>query len=264
MKGLLNIKTTTISIVTYNSQDVFETLDNIIENLVPYVSLNILVFDNNSADEYQQKLKEYEPIVQIHFNAENKGFGYGHNYNLQKTTDPYFLIYNPDILVTESSYKKLYDFMEERPSVAMVVPKVLNKDGSTQHLIRHRLALFDYFLRFIPFKAIRKLFDKRLARFECRNLSDERQEIFFGSGCFMFTRTTKMKEIKGFDERYFMYFEDNDICQTLRAAGESIYYLPDAEVTHFYAKGAHKSKKLFKIFIKSMFQYFNKWGWKIF
>ncbi|MBP1043680.1 glycosyltransferase family 2 protein [Vagococcus sp. BWB3-3] len=258
------MKTIAISIVTYNSQDVFETLDNIVTKIMPYIKTNIYVFDNNSSDEYKKKLKSYGTQMSIHYHHENMGFGFGHNYNASKCNDEYFIVYNPDILADHETLIKMHDFMEDQVEVGMCVPKVLNKDGSIQYLIRKRLNLFDYMLRFIPFKFIRRLFDKRLANYECRDLSDERQEILFGSGCFMFFRTSIFKKIKGFDERFFMYFEDNDICQRLRAANEKIYYLPDATVIHFYAKGAHKSKKLFSIFIKSMVQYFNKWGWTFF
>ncbi len=261
---MLYIKTIAISIVTYNSQDVFETLDNIVEALIPQVNVEIYLFDNHSSEEYKAKLKAYRPLIKIHFHHENKGFGYGHNHNLRLSQEDYFIVYNPDILISAKNLVAMYDFMEENPKIAMSVPKVLNKDGSTQHLIRQKLDVFDYLLRFIPIASIRKLFDKRLAKYECRDLTDDRQPILFGSGCFMFFRTAKLKQIEGFDERFFMYFEDNDICQRLRAENETIYYLPDAEVIHFYAKGAHKSKRLFKIFLKSMIQYFNKWGWTFF
>lgn len=258
------IKAISISIVTYNSKDIFVTLDNIIEKLIPTVPLNIYIFDNNSSVEYKNKLKEYEKYVNIYFHDDNKGFGFGHNYNLALSEDDYFLVYNPDIVVTSENLKKMYHFMEQHQDVTLSVPKVLNEDGSTQYLIRKRLAVFDYILRFIPFKFVKKMFNKRLTKFECRDLSEEPQEISFGSGCFMFARRKDLIEIHGFDERFFMYFEDNDICQKIRQSNKKIYYLPNAEVTHFYAKGAHRNRKLFKIFLQSMYQYFNKWGWKFF
>ncbi|WP_399553691.1 glycosyltransferase [uncultured Vagococcus sp.] len=258
------MKTIAISIVTYNSQDVFETLDNIVEVLIPQGNIEVYLFDNHSSEEYRVKLKAYQSLIKIHFYHENMGFGYGHNYNLSLSQEDYFIVYNPDILISATNLVVMYEFMEQNLEIAMSVPKVLNVDGSTQHLIRRKLDVFDYLLRFIPIDGVRKLFDKRLATYECRDLTEDRQPILFGSGCFMFFRTSKLRKIKGFDEQFFMYFEDNDICQRLRAENETIYYLPDAQVTHFYAKGAHKSKRLFKIFLKSMIQYFNKWGWTFF
>ena len=108
-------------------------------------------------------------------------------------------------------------------------------------------------------------FDKRLSIYECRDLSDtETTDIKMGSGCFMLIDREKFVEIGGFDERFFMYFEDNDLCLRFGKAGYRILYTPFETVVHMYEKGAHKSRKLFKIFMQSMGKFFNKWGWRFF
>lgn len=197
------------------------------------------------------------------FGKRNAGFGQGHNYNGQLSKEKYFLICNPDILITKKNFELLFSYLKQHRNI-VVAPKVLNVDGTPQYLFRRRLTVFDYFLRFLPNELVKGPLKKRLINYECRNLSEDTQEVSFSSGCFLFLRNEDFYEVDGFDPRYFMYFEDNDLCQKLRLANKKIIYLPQAEITHFYGKEAHRSKKLFLIFLKSMKQYFNKWGWKFF
>ncbi|MFZ8763809.1 glycosyltransferase family 2 protein [Enterococcus diestrammenae] len=252
-----------ISIVTYNSKDIFQTLDRLAAEVIPSGDFQVVVYDNGSEAEYRQKIASY-PFVTLLAAEQNQGFGYGHNQVLLPAKNRYAIICNPDILVTKADVDVMIAKMKQQEAAA-VCPKVLNLDGSTQHLVRHRLAVFDYFLRFVSIRFLNRLFDKRLADFECRDLPTDRDSfIKMGSGCFMLVDVAKFKAIDGFDERFFMYFEDNDLCLRFGKAGEQILYTPEAQVTHLYGKGAHKSFRLFRIFIQSMGKFFSKWGWRFF
>ena len=256
-----------ISIVTANSKKIFQTLDTLIASLNDQSNIEILIFDNYSTPDYQERLKDYlrYPYLSIHFNTENKGFGYGHNYNLLSSQSSYAVIFNPDVLVEEKTIVELVQLLKAHPECAMLAPKILNEDGTTQHLIRQRLAVFDYILRFIPFHFVKQLFDKRLATFECRDLpKDSNSYVRMISGSFMVVDVEKFKEIKGFDERYFMYFEDNDLCLKAEKAGYKLLYTPEYSIIHLYGRGAHRNFKLFCVFLTSMRSFFNKWGWTFF
>lgn len=254
-----------ISIVTYNSQHIFNVLENLKSEFGGDNRFRIVIFDNNSNDDYKNKLKEYQNFADITFYHENNGFGFGHNYNLLHATEDYFLVFNPDIILKREPLIAMIDKMEKDSSISLMVPKVLNSDGTTQHLMRNRITVFDYFLRFIPFEFVKKLFDKRLASYECRDLPDDRDvEIRIGSGCFMLFRGEVFKDLKGFDDRYFMYFEDTDLCLEMQKRNKKIIYTPFSQVIHYYERGSHKNSKLFKIFMQSMYKFFNKWGWRLF
>lgn len=84
----------------------------------------------------------------------------------------------------------------------------------------------------------------------------------FAQGSFLVIRTELFRELEGFDERYFMYMEDADLCKRVNNVS-SLWYCPDTAVIHKWERGSHKDKKLLKIHILSMFRYFRKWGWKI-
>ncbi|MFZ2464921.1 MAG: glycosyltransferase family 2 protein [Caldibacillus thermoamylovorans] len=259
----MNHPTLVISIVTYNSSHIFEVLDKLKEEFGFDNNIRVAIFDNHSTKEYREHLKQYEDFADITFYHENNGFGFGHNANLLHSNEDYFLIFNPDIIVTKDSLYEMLHLMETDQSISLLVPKVLNEDGSIQHLMRRRVTVFDYALRFIPFDFVKKLFAKRLATYECRDIPQDRLvDINIGSGCFMLIRGDIYKEINGFDERYFMYFEDTDLCLMLKKRNRRVVYTPFSFVVHFYERGSHKNWKLFKIFVKSMVKFFNKWGWK--
>ena len=80
------------------------------------------------------------------------------------------------------------------------------------------------------------------------------------SGCFMFMRVDVLKEVGGFDERFFMYAEDLDLCRRIGEASKTMYY-PGVSIYHAYGKGSYKNRKLLKYHICSVVKYFNKWGW---
>jgi GT2 family glycosyltransferase len=254
-----------ISIVTYNSRHIFDVLDNLKKEFAGNDHFRFLIFDNHSNEEYRKRLEKYMDFAEITFYHENNGFGFGHNYNLLKANEDFFLVFNPDIILKKETLIPMIEKMEKDTSVSLMVPKVLNSDGSTQHLIRNRVSVFDYALRFIPFQFVKKLFDKRLATYECRDLPDDRDvTIRIGSGCFMLIRGEDFKELHGFDDRYFMYFEDYDLCLELGKRNKKIVYTPFSQVIHYYERGAHRNSKLFKIFMHSMYKFFNKWGWRLF
>ncbi|WP_207696790.1 hypothetical protein DOK67_0000210 [Enterococcus sp. DIV0212c] len=254
-----------ISIVTHNSRHIFDVLDNLKNELSLESKYDIHIFDNASEQSYINKLENYGTFITLHRSAENKGFGYGHNHIINEVTAHFSVIFNPDVLITKEALDKMVQRIQADEQLAAVCPKVLNSDGTTQYLVRQKLDVFDYMLRFVPFQAVKKLFDKRLSYYECRDLPDDKTSfIKMGSGCFMIINNDKFKRIGGFDERFFMYFEDNDLCLSFGKAGYKILYTPFETVTHLYEKGAHKNKKLFKVFLQSMVKFFNKWGWRFF
>lgn len=255
----------TISIVTHNSRHIFDVLDNLKEELGTESDYSVHIFDNASDLSYIEQLESYGSFISLHKSFENKGFGYGHNQILKKTDSRYGIIFNPDVLIKKTVIDQLVNRIKKENQLAAVCPKVLNEDGTTQYLVRQKLDVFDYILRFLPFTFIKKIFDKRLSYYECRDLpEDETTYIKMGSGCLMVVDVDKFKEIGGFDERFFMYFEDNDLCLSFGKSGYKILYTPFETVVHLYEKGAHKNKKLFKIFLQSMSKFFNKWGWRFF
>ena len=139
------------------------------------------------------------------------------------------------------------------------MPKVLYPNGELQYLCKLLPTPMDLFgRRFLPFKGIKQ---KRDARFELHASGyDKTMEVPSLSGCFMFMRVEVLRKVGMFDERFFMYAEDLDLCRRIGEVSKTMYY-PGVTIYHAYGKGSYKNKKLLKYHICSVIKYFNKWGW---
>ena len=108
------------------------------------------------------------------------GFGFGHNYNLLEAQEDYFLIFNPDIILEKENLLKMISQLEKDRTISLMVPKVLNSDGTTQHLVRDRVTVFDYALRFIPFKFVKKIFSKSFSHHMNAEIFQMIEMLIFG------------------------------------------------------------------------------------
>lgn len=225
------------------------------------LSVRLIVVDNSPGEDIRKICNDKR--IEYVFNNANIGFGAGHNIAIRRILElsKYHLVLNPDIYFSRGNLEKLYDFMENNNDVGLVMPKILYPDGSLQYLCKKLPTPFDLIMRrFIP-SFLKPFFRKRLDSFEFKDRDyNEIMKVPYLSGSFMFIRTKILKEIGFFDERFFLYLEDTDLCRRIGKKYKTIYY-PEAVVYHEYAKGSYKSKKLLKIHIDSAIKYFNKWGW---
>lgn len=221
-----------------------------------------LILVDNSPTNDLRDLVSNSRIEYIH-NPSNPGFGSSHNIALKKSIEfgaKYHLVLNPDVYFSSGTIEKIIDFIDSRPFIGNLMPKVVYPDGSLQYLCKLLPTPFDWIgRRFNPFK---KIVDKRNEIFELRFTGYNKiMEVPYLSGCFMFLRISAIKEIGFFDERIFMYGEETDLCRRLIAKNYKTVFYQDVTITHEFAKGSHKSMRLTWIGIKSAIYYFNKWGW---
>lgn len=196
------------------------------------------------------------------FNNANLGFGAAHNVAMRQVLDisEYHLVLNPDVYFDATTLEKLYAFMQNQQDTGLVMPKVLYPDGSDQYLCKLLPTPFDLFLRrFMKWNKVK--LEKNNNLFELRFTGYNKQmEVPYLSGCFMFLRTSALKEVGLFDEDIFMYTEDADLSRRVHLKYRTIFF-PGAVIYHHFAKGSHKSKKLLWHAIYGNCVYFNKWGW---
>ncbi len=221
-----------------------------------------VVVDNGSSDETRDAVREMGGIYVRP--GKNLGFGRGHNLALKQLAGvdaPYHLILNSDIMFDLDALDKLADVMESHPDVGLVMPKVLYPDGSHQYLCKLLPAPIDLVLRrFLP-GPWKRLAQRRIAWFELRMLDyDAPAYVPSLSGCFMFTRRSVLEVVGGFDERFFLYMEDVDLCRRMLGISRLLYW-PGVTVEHVHQMGSYRSRKLLFLHVRSAIQYFNKWGW---
>lgn len=220
-----------------------------------------VVVDNSPTQELRKCIEGGG--AQYVYPGRNLGFGAGHNVALRKIVDSseFHLILNPDVTFRQETPTALYRFMNENPEVGLVMPRILYPDGSEQHLCKLLPTPRDLILRRFFGKLAKIFFRTSLKRFELRDLDMTiAREVPCLSGCFMFVRTSVLYEVGLFDEGYFMYMEDFDMCRRIGRRYKTVFY-PRVSVTHGYTKGSYYSSRLLKYHMQSAVRYFSKWGW---
>ena len=224
-------------------------------------NVKLYLIDNSADDSLRYQF--VSPQIQYIFNDQNIGYGAGHNIaiKLAKGKSRYHLILNPDVEFKSDILDELFNFMQVNTDVGQVMPKVLYRNGDTQYLCKRLPAPSDLFIRrFIP-KPFKLLLNDYLSNYELRNKNyDTMMEVPNLSGCFMFIRTSVFDSIGSFDERYFMYLEDTDLCRRINKYYRTVYY-PSVHIIHGYQKGSYNNLKLMLHHLQSGIRYFNKWGW---
>lgn len=246
------------SVVLYktNPDDLKKVLGSFMHLENPVI---IYLIDNSPTDVLRSFANN--SVVYIH-NPSNPGFGASHNVAIQKARlygSQYHFIINPDIYFKEDVITPMVDYMNKDSRIGMMMPQILNEDGTVQNLPKLLPSPFSILMR--KFNNPNFLYDRFIKKYELRNVPNEQiYEAPILSGCFTLLNLEAIKKIGGYDDRFFMYFEDWDLSRRMHQKYKTVYF-PKVSVVHGYESGANKSKRLFKIFIKSAFTYFNKWGW---
>ena len=186
----------------------------------------------------------------------NLGFGRANNLALRRASSDYHAFVNPDVLFTEDALSELAAFMGEHREAGMAIPRMVDERGELQRVYRRGITVLD--------AANRMLLGNRLrSRDRWHTMADEDYSrpfrVPFGQGSFLFGRTALLKRLGGFDDRFFMYLEDADLCRRVNEVSE-LLYCPDATVVHKWERGSHKDPSLLREHLRSYAQYFRKWG----
>ena len=245
-------------LVNYNAGDELRhALQSIAEELHGLAWEGVIV-DNVSTDGSAAIGEEFAPRVRVIRNSTNVGFGRGINQGLKATTAPLVLIINPDCRLMAGAIGALRAVLDQHERAALVGPRILNPDGSVQGSVRGdpdmltglfgRTALLR---RLLPWLAVAK-----------RNVVAESNRgsspvVDWVSGACMLARRAALDQVNGFDERYFLYWEDADLCRRLRARGYEIRYAPAATAVHRVGQSSRTAQAAsIKAFHESAFLYY--------
>lgn len=246
-------------IVTHNNmRTIKDTLDSLLE-YTKGVDFKLFVVDNLSTDGTPEFIRENYPQVELIVTGTNKGFGAGHNEVLTKINSKYHAIINPDIVIDRDVIRIMAEKLDKDESVGMISPKILFPDGRLQ-VLGKRFPAFKYLVasRMRDGNEPSKL----LAEYAMLDHDpDSEYQVEIATGCFMFIRTELFKKIGGFDDGYFLYFEDYDLSCAVNKISKVIYY-PEAFIYHVWGRESKKSFKLKLVQIKSMLRFYRKWKFK--
>lgn len=248
-----------ISIVVFKNR--YNDIEKVLLSIFQYYDSIVYVIDN-SPNQDLKKLEHINCRIIYFHNPSNPGFGAGHNIAIKKAMEAgskYHFIINPDITFSEDVFSPMLNYIHENPDVGMMMPQILNEDGTIQNLPKLLPSPFSILIRKLKFlKVICILF---INKYELRSVP--KNKIYAApilSGCFTLLNIDAVKKVGMYDDCFFMYFEDWDLSRRVHEHYKTIYF-PSVSVVHGYESGANKSFKLFKIYLKSAYNYFNKWGW---
>ena len=243
------------SIVTYNNiSTIAKTLETLFGETKD-IDFKLYVLDNGSSDGTPEFIEKNYPDVTVIRSGKNVGFGAGHNIIINQVKSKYHAVINPDIVLTQNVVKKMADYMDENPDIGLLSPRICFPDGRDQILGKR-----NPHLKYLVASRLRGDEPSKLLReyamLDC-DLSKP-TEIENATGCFMFIRTDVLKSIGGFDDGFFMYFEDADLARRINEVSKCVYY-PDAVVNHVWGRDSKRNFKLMLVHINSMLRYFRKW-----
>lgn len=246
----------TASIVTYHeSAMAAETVHSVLD-ATKDVDFTLYVIDNGSSDGTADLIAQIKGVRLIR-ERENLGFGKAHNRVLEQLDSDYHAVINPDIRLETDVISELVAYLEQHPEVVMVTPKICGADGAEQHLPIRRPRL-RYLLGGRLARLGRPFSSWRAEYTYADHPQDKPFDIDFCTGCFFVIRTDAFRSLSGFDERFFMYFEDADLTRRAQRLGKVQFY-PHAQATHLWRRASAHSLRYLWIHLQSMRAYFTKW-----
>ena len=216
-------------------------------------------------EDYQRQTGSLGVELRLLHGHGNVGYGAAHNRIINNLDSGFHLMLNPDVVLNKQFLAVGINYLIDHDDVALVVPMASHENAERQFLCKRYPSVLTLFVRgFLP-RSIHKLFSKRLARYEMRDLQGDQinKDIPIGSGCCMLSRSSMLTAVNGFDERYFLYFEDFDLSLRIRRHGR-IAYLPAMKIVHQGGYAARKGLSHVRMFILSAIRFFSAHGWRWF
>ena len=257
MKNDFNI---TCSIVLFeeNLSDLYQTINCFLK--IPLQSKLYLI--ENTPIKFYEYLFTDDRIEYI-ATEKNIGFGAAHNLILHKIKEnsDFHLVLNPDVFFNDSVVPNLITELKKDDDVIMIAPKVLFLNGAHQYSCRRYPSIIELVVR--RFYFLKPVFKSIVYKGEYRE-KDLTKPFFaeYLAGCFQLYKTSEFIKLNGFDERYFLYMEDVDICKKIDIIGKKKLYYPKEEIVHILKQGSLKNINLFFNHLFSAIKYFLKWGIK--
>jgi len=220
------------------------------------LSLEIIVVDNNSTDGSVEFINSLinNSLIKLIKNKKNLGFAAGNNIGIRYVLDSgadYIVVLNNDVIVKNDFLTPLVSFLEENKEVGVVTPKIYFAPGHEFHKDRYKKneqgkviwsvgGTIDWQNVIASNRGVDEV-DK--------GQYDQETEVDFASGCCLMAPSFIWEKVNFFDERYFLYYEDSDLCQRVKRAGYKIVYVPGSKIWHLNAGSSQVGGNLHDYFI---------------
>ena len=221
-----------------------------------YTDFEIIVIDNDSVE--PPKLPSGVRLIR---NKENVGFASAHNKGIATSNGDPIVLINPDTVVERDFFEHLEGFFAENPRVGISGPRIVDSEGHLQLSARREISALSGFLG--RTSLLTRLFPKSSlvkSQFPAVTNQSHPTSVDWVSGACMVVRRETLRDVGPLDERFFMYFEDADLCRRARVAGWLVYYLPQVEIVHQTGASSRSRPMAIWLLHKSAFLYHRKHG----
>ncbi len=230
----------TIAIVSYNARDELTACLESVFASTRLDSFEVIVADNASADGTVAMLGERFPAVRVIASPENLGFGRASNLCWHEAKSSLVLFLNSDTVVSDRALDRLVAIARMRPEAGAVGPRLLYPEGEIQMSFGAMPGIVSELLQ--------KLWNAGYARGRgplrsaVRKRYSRERTVDWVSGACLLTRRDTLETINGFDETFFLYSEDADLCARVRATGALILFTPEVEIVHLLGRSVAKNR----------------------
>jgi GT2 family glycosyltransferase len=229
-------------IVNYQSEKYLAQCISFIKKKILGVEHEVIVVNNDSLD--LQGLSE----IRVINTGKNIGFGAACNLGARSAQGEILCFLNPDTEIVSSNSVDLLDKFDEYDKLAIIGSRLVDEKNNTQEWIAGKeITIWSTLLNNLGYKRDRKIWESEFP-IECAWIS----------GAAMFIKKDIFQKIRGFDEKFFMYFEDIDLCQRARQLGYKILYFPNFQIKHFGGKSFLNKTTQKKYYHASQYRYFKK------
>lgn len=221
-----------ILIVTYNSRRLIDPLLTHLQQELAHLDAEVVLVDNASYDGTAQQVRAAHPWVRVIDSTTNLGFAAGNNLAARHARGRHLLLLNPDALPAPGALRRGITLMDQHPQAGLGGGELRGTDGSRQPSARMFPTLRDEFFTLAGLAA-RHPTSRLFGRLDRRWADPEQAALVdWIPGAFVFIPAAVWARLGGFDERFFMYYEEVDLCRRLQAAGLQVHYWPELKATH--------------------------------
>lgn len=235
----------------YNTQELLEDSLRSVKQQLGDIALEVLVVDNASKSFSESALQKIMPVT-VFKQSKNLGFGGANNVAADKARGEYLWLLNTDTIVpTDNHIQELLDWLDAHSHYAAACPLLTNAEGAVQPAQVDELPRLSDIIVRGP--------ERRSAKYVAQPRS---QDVGQAVAAALVVRRSAFKAVGGFDSRYFMYYEDTDLCAALTSAGGKIRWYTESHIIHLWGKSLSSSSQRKRYYYESQTKYFKKWhGW---
>ncbi len=215
-----------VIILTWNTAQITKKCVLSVIKHLKNVDYEIILVDNNSTDNTISVIKQIkDPRIKIIKNTANLGFSKGNNIGASKAKGEFLFFLNSDMVLIDNSINLMLEFLSNHPNIGAIGPQFLHPDSSPQASV---------FPPQTPLNAFKEFFlnKPRYSKYLPNTASPS--PVWAISGGALLIKKTLFSKINGWNEKYFFYFEDLDICRRLRKMDKLIFYFPKTQVIHYH------------------------------